>query len=210
EQPNSKKRGGEAREFPRGQRLTEEQHRERGGDRETQAENWRDQADRPGFQTARKVDERDKDKQPRPAAPQHVALQLERAGDEPVEHDGRSEAPRLRHQEMMRLDANRGAAFVNQVRQTQTDHRAEREPDALGHLIGAVARRQRVTPHIRICKVASPGPLEKATEAWTMVRSSTTSGNRRARSIYRPPTQLGTSTSLKGASHVTQNHFHSG
>jgi len=53
-----------------------------------------------------------------------------------VEDDPQREAPALQHQEMVRLYARRRAPFVDEVHQSQRNHRAERESYAAGHQCG--------------------------------------------------------------------------
>jgi hypothetical protein len=113
------------------------QHCDREGrrDEEVEAEHRRADADRSAGEAAQEIVEADEEEQACESAPGGGRMDHEGVGRPGVEDDGRREAPRLSHQEVMRLHARCGGILVDEVAEPVADQCREGISGPAGHSI---------------------------------------------------------------------------
>ncbi len=133
QQPGRQQRQREADDLGRRQRLAEEDDHQQHRDDEVQAENRRVGAERSGRQAADEEIEADKQEAAGERAPQRRGHRHQRACDERIDDDQRTEEPSLHHQEMVGADPRRRSLLVDEIREAVADERRDGEDEGLAH-----------------------------------------------------------------------------
>jgi hypothetical protein len=126
--------------------LAQDCDRQERGHEEVETEDRGADADRSAREAAQEIVEPDEEEQAREPAPGRGRMDRQRAGRPGVEDDDGREAPRLAHQEMIRLHARCGGILVDEVAEPVADQRREGVSGPVGHAISVFVTRPDICP----------------------------------------------------------------